>query len=396
MNNRKAVFEKMIAPICTSDFIAKYWDADFLYISRNDPQYYSNILTINDINDFLSRNDIRYPAIRMTKDGSPIPIEKYTDTLSFGSYVSEGLVNIDKLLNCYYEGATIVHQLMKNSIERLSIFSNEIENEFGFNVGTTVYLTPNKSQGFTAHYDTHSVFVLQIYGTKTWRLYDTVKDLPTLDQHYVKAEYKPTDPKQVIKLFPGDLLYVPRGMAHDAITTDGVSLHLTLGVFPHLWQDHFKTGLEKLKDNLEFRKSPIEYILSGRSEPDTQLNKLLDEYLATLSFAETAEVLSNKIINRQMVENAGRLKNYVNIDMVTIDTVFYRRRSIIFRIRREEKNVSLEFYNKTISFPISFEKVLDYIVSVDSFKPSEIKESLDEDETLALAKKLTLEGFLSF
>ena len=45
-----------------------------------------------------------------------------------------------------------------------------------------VYLTPPSSQGFTAHYDAHDVFILQIAGSKHWRLYDAPLRLPMESQ----------------------------------------------------------------------------------------------------------------------------------------------------------------------------------------------------------------------
>ena len=46
-----------------------------------------------------------------------------------------------------------------------------LQEHFGFSVGCSAYLTPAVAQGFPPHYDDVQVFVLQLEGSKTWRLY---------------------------------------------------------------------------------------------------------------------------------------------------------------------------------------------------------------------------------
>jgi len=395
MKSEQTTFDVLINPISKSDFITKYWEKEFLHIPRNDIQYYSGILTIAQMNDFLSHNDIRYPTIRLAKNGAEVPLGDYSNILTFGNYAAEGLINIDKLFNCYYDGATIVHQLMKYSVDSLSQFTNDLEKHFGFTVETTVYLTPEKSQGFTAHYDTHSVFVLQIYGSKTWRLYDNVKDLPTLDQHFVKALYKETEPKNTIKLLPGDLLYVPRGLAHDAITTDGVSLHITLGVFPHLWLDYFTAGLQHLKNQVEFRKAPLDYILDNDKWQEEKFNQLLDTFLSGLNETVLLQTLSEKVISRQMKDGTERLLNYARRKFVNAESVLSRRKKITFKLTQDNESVRLTFYNKVLDFPSDYIDAIKFIVSNDNFKPKDIIGLQEESDKLKLANKLLEEGFIT-
>ena len=46
-----------------------------------------------------------------------------------------------------------------------------LQEHFGFPVGCSAYLTPTSTQGFPPHYDDVEVFVLQLQGSKRWRLY---------------------------------------------------------------------------------------------------------------------------------------------------------------------------------------------------------------------------------
>jgi len=89
---------------------------------------------------------------------------------------------------------------------------------------------------FTAHTDPQDVFILHVAGYKLWRLYETPIALPFEEQQVGKTEDNPIDIDNLklikeVTLRPGDVLYIPRGMAHWANTANEASLHLTL-TFP--------------------------------------------------------------------------------------------------------------------------------------------------------------------
>ena len=67
----------IIAPFKEADFYANYFEKKPLLIQRDDPEYFSSLLTINDMGQYLERKDIVYPSIRMVKDGMQLPDELY-------------------------------------------------------------------------------------------------------------------------------------------------------------------------------------------------------------------------------------------------------------------------------------------------------------------------------
>jgi ribosomal protein L16 Arg81 hydroxylase len=81
-------------------------------------------------------------------------------------------------------------------------------------VHANVCITPQNSSGFTPHYDTHEVLVLQIGGSKVWRIYDPPLKLPHRSQPFNAASHRlPPRPRPrfELEMRPGDLLYLPRG-----------------------------------------------------------------------------------------------------------------------------------------------------------------------------------------
>ncbi|WPT13768.1 Ribosomal oxygenase 1 [Picochlorum sp. SENEW3] len=105
-----------------------------------------------------------------------------------------------------------------------------LESYWGSCVGCNVYWTPKHSQGFAPHFDDIDAYILQIQGTKRWRLFNSVDTQTVLPRYssrdFHKSELGAPVFDQVIE--PGDLLYLPRGCIHEAECLDEDSLHLTI------------------------------------------------------------------------------------------------------------------------------------------------------------------------
>lgn len=247
----KDIFQYLLSPVSNEDFFNLYWDKKHYYIHRNDEDYFSDILSINQLNALLSKKDLFYPQIRVAKNGREIKIDEYC---SLEDVSGELLIDIDGLFECFDQGATIILASLKNYVESCKSLTDKLEENFGFRTETTAYLSPQESKGFSVHYDSHSVFILQIFGTKTWRIYDALADLPTPDQIFKKDLDKEIQPKETLTLFPGDLLYIPRGVGHDAYTSSDTSLHITLAFFPQLYIDLYNEFIKNSKNRIFDKK----------------------------------------------------------------------------------------------------------------------------------------------
>ena len=141
---------------------------------------------------------------------------------------------------------------------------------FGCFAGANVYLTPPGSQGFAPHYDDIEAFVLQLEGKKRWRLYDPRSADEVLPRNS-SANFEQSDLGECILdavLEPGDLLYFPRGVIHQAVTQDeNHSLHVTVSTYQKTsWIDLFEKMIPQTlaaaaEEDVEFRRGlPIGYL----------------------------------------------------------------------------------------------------------------------------------------
>ena len=86
------------------------------------------------------------------------------------------------MLELFADGHTVVLQGLHRLWPPLIDFAGALTTDLGHPVQINAYVTPRSSQGFSAHYDVHDVFVLQVAGEKRWRIHAPVLAAPLRDQ----------------------------------------------------------------------------------------------------------------------------------------------------------------------------------------------------------------------
>lgn len=201
------------------------------------PGHPSNMMPLADVKALLRRKHPR-PA-RFLHD---VDVTKYVNGQRKALSDGNGEANPDSVLAAFERhgySIRIVHpqQWHQACYELCSV----LQEYFGFPVGCSAYLTPRASQGFPPHYDDVEVFVLQLEGSKRWRLYDRPDGhtCPAADRTTEFAREELGEPLQTLTLHAGDLLYLPRGVVHQALAqADSHSLHLTFSTYQrHTWRE---------------------------------------------------------------------------------------------------------------------------------------------------------------
>ena len=171
--------------------------------------------------------------------------------------------------------------------------------EFSAGTQVNVFLTPPSSSGLDTHFDTHDVFVLQTHGSKHWRLFGSPIRLPLKGE---RGTGEPGDPLQEVDLYPGDMIYMPRGYVHDAVTRGSSSLHLTVGILPVLWASVLRGAVDSIiaRDS-RFRESlPFGFARSEAKSKEAEVRA--GELLAILR-EETDQCIAHR--RRDCIRAAG-------------------------------------------------------------------------------------------
>ncbi|XP_034240960.1 ribosomal oxygenase 1-like isoform X2 [Thrips palmi] len=226
-------FSWLMDPISKEDFFSLYWEKRPVHICREENRdYYGGLLSTTGIDDMLRKNNILY--------GKNIDITSYSnqkrETLN-----STGRAHAAVVWDYYRNGCSIRLLNPQTYHPQLRELNARLQEVFGSFVGSNAYLTPPNSQGFAPHYDDIEAFVLQIEGSKMWRVYaprNASERLPrTSSPSFTQEEIG--EPLLEVYLKAGDILYFPRGFIHQANTVPGEhSLHVTISAYQrNSWAD---------------------------------------------------------------------------------------------------------------------------------------------------------------
>jgi lysine-specific demethylase/histidyl-hydroxylase NO66 len=329
---------------------------------------------------------MRYPAFRLVKAEEELHVRDYTTDLSWRPIPLSGTIDVARVAAEFERGATIVLQALHLHHEPLAVFARELEQELGQPVQVNAYYTPRSAQGLPVHHDTHDVFCLQVAGEKRWLVYEPALELPLKDQRYRRDLGEPGEPVLDVTLGPGDTLYLPRGWLHEAVTSQGDSLHLTVGLSAYTWIDAFKDALEECRDEVAFRRSVPEDA-DGRDE----LVALLEHRLRPQDVARRRR---ERFVRTRRPILDGQLDLVRALDRLTLDTAVERRATVIAELH-DADGLTLSFEGKEIVFPERARPELEHIFAASApVVPRRLPGTLDEDGRLVLVRRLVREGFL--
>ena len=389
---------RVISPITEGEFFAQYWESQPLVVHREDRSYYQGLLSMPDVDHIICATGLRYPALRLVKTGSPIAVSSYTRDMPWGGDVFTKVVDADRVFTEYGQGATIVLQALHRSWPPLGLFCRDLEERFLYSVQTNIYLTPPAAQGFAAHYDTHDVFVLQIAGAKHWRIYSSPVPLPDKNIPYSAATTPAPQLLQEVDLQAGDLIYLPRGFIHEALTSDRESLHVTVGVIATTWGDLFAEALGTLRrQDPRFRRSvPLEGAArAGRAALAADFAALVQAFAGATDPAQLIRQAADRFALSRPPLPAGRLADLNGLKEIDARTPLRRRRGIIQRTAHQDETVTLRFEGKTITMPDYVAPALQFMSEHDGFTADDLPPGLDAAGRLVLIRRLVKEGFLT-
>jgi ribosomal protein L16 Arg81 hydroxylase len=390
--------QELIAPIDAKTFLETYWEREPLHVARDDPDYFAELLTLEDMDRILSSRAVESANVRLAKGGNVESRGAYTFRISRKPGADE-IVDVDRLYERFSNGATIIVDALNRHWKPLSRLCGSMEQEFSCPFQTNIYLTPQSSQGFAPHYDSHDVFVLQLFGRKDWKIYDDPVRWVTGSRSY-DAETDPPGPLlRQIQLAPGDLLYIPRGYVHDATSTDQASLHITLGIHSLTWADLLSDALKQaVEANDEYRQS-VPVGLLKQDVPDAAARNafrtLIEKLAVDADLDASLRTYRTRFLATRLPYLDGQLRQLVELDGLGLDDEVRQRDAIISRIEEQDEKICLVYGGKRVKFPPFVEPALSFVQNTGTFKARSIPGDIDDESRLVLVRKLVKEGFLT-
>jgi ribosomal protein L16 Arg81 hydroxylase len=290
-------FADFIAPFDVAAFRAQYYGKRPIHICR-EVQGRPTILSWKRLNEVLGITPYwNEDTLKVYFKSRAALRENYCDTtdLRAGMRALADPAKVKALLGL---GASLIANHFQRVCPEVGTVADMLGRQFAARAFANVYCSFEGVQAFQTHFDLHDVFAVQAEGEKTWRVYEARADTPVSPLPPGDEVEKWLTASRGRLLFeanmkPGDILYLPRGQYHDALTGAQASLHVTFGVSP-------ATGLAlfKLLENAVTQESAFRaYLPDARNDAELRerLAKLADRVRAMI----TSPAFAIDVLNHQ-------------------------------------------------------------------------------------------------
>jgi cupin superfamily protein len=390
---------------CVDDpdtFAAEHWGHTPLLTRGTDPEAFRDLLDLDGVDELLSRRGLRTPFIRMAKAGKVLDSSSFTAPGGVGAEISDQ-VRDDKVAALFADGATVVLQALHRTWPSVIDFCTRLGAELGHPVQANAYITPPSSRGFSAHYDVHDVFVLQLAGRKHWTIHAPVLPDPLRSQPWgqrgaaVAAAARDTEPAIDTVLEPGDVLYLPRGWLHAATALGEVSAHLTVGVHVVTRYTLVEALTALVVDDPALRATlPLGLDVADPEALAPHLDAVrtaLVDALARVPAAAVARRVRRPVWTGGRPEPLGVLATTAFAEGLAPGDVVRLRVGLRHRLREAGEKVVLELPDREVGFPAFTGPALRVLFGGDPVPVGSLP-GMEEDDQVVLVRRLLREGVL--
>lgn len=247
-------------PLSPDEFLATFYAEKKAALFRGLDNRFESLINWTQLNDLIASRALVPQMVSLARDGTIVPVQVVLDTRRGMGLRPSGdhpPVVDHRLLSLLRQGATLILNRVHLAHAPIQGLVNHIEDlTEGFGQAN-VYASWTNTRGFSTHWDTHDAFVFQITGSKRWFVYGETRPFP-LDSDVAPNPAPTGEPLWDGLLTAGDLLYLPRGVWHDARVEnpegEGIgSMHLTLSTIPVTGQNVLRWLNAKLSQHELFR-----------------------------------------------------------------------------------------------------------------------------------------------
>ncbi|WP_318014273.1 cupin domain-containing protein [Geodermatophilus sp. YIM 151500] len=333
-----------------------------------------------------------------------VDAKRFTTSGGAGAEIADQ-VSSDSVLRLFADGSTVVLQGLHRLWPPLIGFADQLAADLGHPTQVNAYITPPSSRGFSAHYDVHDVFVLQVAGEKHWRIHEPVlteplRSQPWTDRPAEVAAAAAGEPVIDAVLRPGDALYLPRGYLHAATALGEISAHLTVGVHAVTRWSAAEAALDLVRtlavDDADLRRAlPLGVDLADpaavRDDVATVV-EALKSWLDRVDPDEVADRLRARTWSQVRPEPVAPLAQSAAAASLTGETVL-RLRPRLRCVLREPvgDRVALVAGRRTHDLPASTRPALAALLAAGELKVGDLT-GLDAADQLTLARRLVTES----
>lgn len=384
-------FNRVVTPMPIEQFMTKHFEREPLLLRRRSPDHYRGLFSLDAFDDFLSAQALHFTRVFAVDAKRRIQGEEFSD--------HEGRVDVRRLYQLFGEGATLVIDKMHEYFPQIAALCRSFEQTLECPFEANMYLTPANSQCFAAHHDSEDVYILQLAGSKCWRLWAPLIELPLHHQHSYGYGEELGAPLHELTLNAGDLLYLPRGTPHEVRSLDEISLHITLAPQVYTWSQVITRAMEQVfMSDPSFRASLPPGFATGRIEPDVlegSFRRLLAKLSQSIQMQPAVESIAEEFVSTRVPMLPRQSHNMLAVGALRANDWVGTRPGLIYREIETEQSIILQCQGAEISFPLCVSQDLTFALNTPSFSIDSMPGPLDLQSKLVLVRRLVREGLVT-
>jgi len=229
-------FADLLAPLSAERFFETHHGRQWAHV-EGDRTRFAELLSRDHFDAMLSNSAIwTAESLRLYRGGSPVPAAEYCGSEGESGGADRPRPLPGAVMALLRQGAALMAGQMDTASPGIAAIADALEAELGAKVGCGVAFASRGNPMRSTHYEVHDLYVLQLEGEQRWRLFENRIEAPVTDVAFPRPDpganlrLDPGAEQATVATTPGDLLYLPRGVFHDAEPTAGESLHLAFGV----------------------------------------------------------------------------------------------------------------------------------------------------------------------
>jgi hypothetical protein len=373
----------LLAPVSAEEFIDQYARERVLHVPGRSPDYYAPLFDLACFDEQLLLGGSAAGRVRVVREGQ-----------------ESSRLDRAGVYDAYQAGSTISLTQLHRHNRSLGELCRRLTEAMSSNFQVNAYLTPPDSRGFNKHFDTHDVLVLQILGSKRWRIGSAVVEAP-LDHDRRHADLVDRAVLDYdLTVHAGDLLYIPRGFVHEAESAGKTSLHLTVGALPITYADLLLADIEHLVQECpELRESlPFKFARSVevRREAEDQIGRLVTEITKRLYAPAMLDNAVNILRARTDRDWSNHLHDLEAARTIDARTQVQFRSGLAFeQAEQPSGRIELRFADRNVTLPERFAEAVAAMPHDRPFTVDDLPSTLDRTARRYLLQRLLQEGILT-
>jgi ribosomal protein L16 Arg81 hydroxylase len=388
--------DQILQPCNRDRFLAEFWQKKFLYVERSSSGFYDDIVTQRQIEDLLLHPRMRYPEVRLVRNG-----KNAAKLMMMKAGWLDKIAPVDfrpsnhlPLYEAYNDGYTLVLR-GERVCQRLAAFCRELEEWLQQQATAEVFLAPRGSQDSPIQTNIHDIFIMQVAGAKGWRIYNVPHGGPSLPlaERVGSVLFDRT-------LRPGDLLYVPRLLPHEAIAEPAhSSVHIKVSPSPLLWRDFMLHRIFTAMDaDPRFDEPlPAAFLRAPADEMQSTLKELWESVGQYDGTGEALDLLHLEFCHKLPPIADDQFAQLDMLSSLAVDSPLQLRSGMVCHLVRKGDKLRLAFPGSLLELPGAATAAVQAILSAtDSFTAASLPGIVDDRGRLGLVRLLFKVGLVRF